>query len=202
MPTYPLRNALVRIALPLAAAAVMALGTYNLYHWSQGTPSLDQPGHTVRPATENMGAVMAVSHQPSGVTTQGPTVRIGQADESNFRRHFENIALQRGWYVDKHKRNSIRMVIPAQELPALREIAEDPLGWVSRNDDPATPGSGPSSVDLVRAELTIELDGMTAYYTGALLTALAALAGYACLVTAMVQAINTAKRRLPTATAA
>ena len=88
-------------------------------------------------------------------------------NNEHFRRHIQNIALQRGWFLDQSTVEYVRIIIPTDETAHLDDLTTSGTAWVRRHisDAPAVP---PSSDDLTTVTLHLDHDN-TKFYIGSLL---------------------------------
>ena len=77
-------------------------------------------------------------------------------DKERFAQHFATIAPAKGWYAHATREHLIEVVMPAGEIDELTDMERDPLEWVlAHKTKPDTPAKGPSSLDLVKVDLSI-----------------------------------------------
>ena len=118
------------------------------------------------PAPEHVNRIIDTARPSSGPTKLRYQVFLQPADLGRFRKHFRTMAPSQGWYPHGTKPHNLMVVLPAEELPLLQAVAEDPVGWVSRNTSQDKTAKTPPALNLVNAELElIALPGSTLYRT-------------------------------------
>ena len=156
---------------------VMTLAGWTSYqqgtHTYAGEPSLPVPAPRLSPSPQELSVITETAIQQAGRAAIVYNVRLDRSDVKRFRGHFENIAMQRGWFPHNLRYQSIEVVLPAAGLQDLQSITEDPVDWVLANAQPTAGSRGPSDLNIVNAEIVIDPPSSMAWL-GYILAAVAA----------------------------
>ena len=135
----------------------LAWMTWQGYQASEGGGVLPPaPHHIVRPSTEHLDLVVAVALQYEGRKAISKQVRLNHNDRERFAQHFATIAPAKGWYAHAAREHLIKVVMPAGETDELTDMERDPLEWVLAHETKQdTPAKEPSSLDLVKVDLSV-----------------------------------------------
>lgn len=142
------------IALLWATLALFALGGAVLAasHYTGGTiPNASH--HNIAPAPRHLRAVMERSMENAGRTSLSYRLTLEQADRARFKAHFQDIAPSKGWYAHSSNQHGIKVVLPAEELPALKTVADNPVAWIDEQEGLDRTPRPPSSLNLVNVYL-------------------------------------------------
>ena len=70
--------------------------------------------------------------------------------------HLELAAAQEGWYAYRKPYRDNRLILPAEDLPKLEALKEDPIAWALHRTANNNPPKDPSSLNLVIVRLVVE----------------------------------------------
>lgn len=159
------------------AVLVMTLAGWTSYqqgtHTYAGEPSLPVPAPRLSPSPQELSVITATAIQQAGRAAIVYNIRLDRSDVKRFQGHFVNVAMQRGWFPHNLRSRSIEVVLPAAELHDLQSITGDPVDWVLANAQPTADSRGPSDLNVVNAQVAIDIPSSAAW-SGYILAAVAA----------------------------
>ena len=138
-----------------------------------GEPSLPVPAPRLSPSPEGLSVMTATAIQQAGRAAIVYNIRLDRSDVKRFRGHFVNTAAQRGWFAHNVRSRSIEVVLPAVDIKDLQSVTGDPVDWVLDNVQPTADSRGPSDLNVLNAEVVIDIPSSMAS-SGYILAAIAA----------------------------
>lgn len=98
---------------------------------------------------------------------EGPRITLYQipADKANFRKHFENIAAQRGWVISEERGILTEVLIPTQDIPQFTAIKASPIGWIIQHNQPGQKAATPTTNDITRVTIKRDTGGARHFLT-------------------------------------
>ena len=147
------------IATALAAmTAFLCLGIITIHEHAAGGPAtLPQPPAMLEYSSTNLGALTDVASKHNSETAIQRSTEIRLLEYEAFWANFQNISKQRGWYATRLKHRHIALAIPAEDLPQLDPMIQDPMGWTNTHAGSTANPRGPNSLNIVSVPLAVNL---------------------------------------------
>ena len=152
----------------------IATGTVFSFNKLAANGDLGPPPAILEPNPENLGEVLATGQ--GAPPKMHRSIEIPYQERAAFKAHLQNAAMQEGWFVYQDEMRNSAIVLPAEELPELRDLQADPIVWVRTRTATGNTAKPPSSLNLVSVHLSIGHNNAFAFAAWFIATALGALA--------------------------
>ena len=117
-------------------------------------PDLEPPAAQIPPSPENLDAVLALGHSGQQAFIR-KSIKVPSNNTETFKKHLEIAALQQGWFAYTQSPGVKGLIMPAEELPMLDNLQQDPMGWITDRRATEAKAQAPSSLNLVIVHLDI-----------------------------------------------
>ena len=153
---------LQRLRLPIVLAVIMVVlwaASYHAFRNLADSPlTIEEPARSLGPSEENLGSVLAVANRGHAPLFQRQ-LSVPHRDVPAFLNHLDTAAPQRGWFVHNGTYHDAVLIMPAEELTDLDELARNPVGWVKAENQSITSARGPSTLNLITVGLWVNREG-------------------------------------------
>ena len=145
-----------RILFLIALILINGSAGYAALMKANAPPNLPPPDQEYALPSDHLNILTAFALQNlKTLPNRQLNLKVPYEDINTFRQHLIVASAQEGWYTY----NRQHLVLPAQDLPALADLEQDPIGWVTARSTAVHNPKPPTDLDLRKVTFHILPEG-------------------------------------------